>query len=236
MGNAPHIGVDPDGGFWGMGPIASGAVIGAGIGFVAGTVYGLATDKDNWGWYALAGAGGGAALGAFGGAIYKASTYEIPGLGRIAKNPRNPIQRATLSKTIDIGNVTTPTFDQEVVKEIVIGLGKKVKRVRFTDESIPYGAPHRQTTVSRKDKQVASYSGDDFPSDRMIKNKGSFGKKIVRYKVRVTEQLGPRGEDVFGLPLEDQSVFQIRNYKVRLRIDVKMRQSAISIHRMSGWQ
>ncbi len=236
MGNAPHMGVDPDGGFWGMGPIVSGAVIGAGVGFVGGAIYGLANDKDNWGWYALAGAGGGAALGALGGAIYKASTYDIPGLGRIGKNPSNPIQRATLSKTIDMGDVTTPTFDQQVAKEIIVGFGKKVRRVRFTDESIPYGAPNRPTTVSRKDKPVTSYSGGDFPSDRMIKNKGSFGEKIVRYKVRVTEQLAPRGEDVFGLPLEDQSIFQVRQYKVRLTIDVRMRQSAISIHRMSGWR
>jgi hypothetical protein len=53
MGNAPHMGVDPDGGFWGMGPIASGAVIGA----VAGTAVGLIVDPDHWYYYTAGVAG-----------------------------------------------------------------------------------------------------------------------------------------------------------------------------------
>jgi RHS repeat-associated protein len=56
MGNNPHMGVDPDGGYFSMfswqGSLI-GAAVGAGIG--------LAFDKDNWGWYAL----GGAAAGGF---------------------------------------------------------------------------------------------------------------------------------------------------------------------------
>ena len=73
------MGVDPDGGFWGMGAIASGAVIGA----AAGTVVGLIVDPGQFYLYSLGGAG----LGALGGAIYNSSTYNLTGIGRTGKNP-----------------------------------------------------------------------------------------------------------------------------------------------------
>jgi len=54
MGNDWAMQVDTDGGWsW------AGAAIGAGVGFATGSLYGLATDKDNWWKYGLAGAAGG---------------------------------------------------------------------------------------------------------------------------------------------------------------------------------
>jgi RHS repeat-associated protein len=64
MGNAPHMGVDPDGGYVsGWIPAFTGALVGG----VIGGLVGLAVDKENWYWYAL----GGAAAGAIGGQWYK---------------------------------------------------------------------------------------------------------------------------------------------------------------------
>lgn len=45
------MGVDPDGG-WSWATALIGATVVGGI----GTVYGLSTDKENWGWYAAGGA------------------------------------------------------------------------------------------------------------------------------------------------------------------------------------
>ncbi|HNP20299.1 MAG TPA: DUF5675 family protein [Fulvivirga sp.] len=81
MGNNPGA-TDVDGG-WSA--IATGAIAGA----VVGTTVGLAFDSDNWWKYGL----GGAALGVLGGGIYNASTYNIPGLGRIGKGGGG-VQRA----------------------------------------------------------------------------------------------------------------------------------------------
>jgi RHS repeat-associated protein len=69
MGNAPDMGVDPNGGFWGMGAVASGALFGAAV----GTVVGLIVGSGQWYLFSLAGA----SLGALGGAIYNSSTYDL---------------------------------------------------------------------------------------------------------------------------------------------------------------
>lgn len=80
MGNVPNMGVDPSGGIFNLGPIASGAIIGAAV----GTAVGLIFDKQNWFYYAAGGAG----LGAVGGGIYKSSTWELTGQGRVRRNPQ----------------------------------------------------------------------------------------------------------------------------------------------------
>ncbi len=45
----------------------------------------LANGNENWGWYALAGAGGVAGLGALGGAIYKAALMKFLVLEELLK-------------------------------------------------------------------------------------------------------------------------------------------------------
>jgi len=79
MGNLPHMGTDPTGGLFGFDDVLSGALIGAAV----GTGIGLAVDPKHWYDYTMGGAG----LGALGGAIYDASTYDLTGIGRTGRNP-----------------------------------------------------------------------------------------------------------------------------------------------------
>jgi RHS repeat-associated protein len=58
MGNLAHMSSDPDGG-WSWATAAAGAALGGTV----GAMYGLATDPDNWGWYAAGGAVGGGVIG-----------------------------------------------------------------------------------------------------------------------------------------------------------------------------
>jgi RHS repeat-associated protein len=76
MGNTPHMSVDPTGGW---SPVLTGTLIGAAV----GTGIGLIVDPDHWYYYTAGGAG----LGALGGAIYNASTYDLTGIGRVGRNP-----------------------------------------------------------------------------------------------------------------------------------------------------
>jgi len=64
MGNNPIMSVDPDGGF-----NVGATVVGAVVGFAAGSLVGLAVDSDNWWKYGLAGAAAGALGGAMSGDI-----------------------------------------------------------------------------------------------------------------------------------------------------------------------
>jgi RHS repeat-associated protein len=127
MGNNPPNGFDSDGGLWGMGSVASGAVIGAGVGAAAGAIYGLATDKENWGLYALGGAAGGALIGVLGGALYNAATLDIPGAppGRMGLRPKNS-RISGASKTTNLRPVTVigNRISNDVTFNVVIALAK----------------------------------------------------------------------------------------------------------------
>jgi RHS repeat-associated protein len=78
MGNNPANGVDPNGGIFGLGAVASGMIIGGAL----GTAMGLIVDPDHWYYYTAGGIG----LGALGGKIYDDNFgLEVPGLRRYGK-------------------------------------------------------------------------------------------------------------------------------------------------------
>lgn len=116
MGNIPNSGTDPDGGLFGLGPIASGVIIGAAV----GTGVGLIANPDNWYYYTAAGAG----LGALGGGIYKASTYDLTGIGRVGKNPAYgrysgaPAKSSISLSAVDFGRPQAPKLSSIISKSV----------------------------------------------------------------------------------------------------------------------
>ena len=135
MGNIPNSGTDPDGGLFGLGPIASGAIIGAAV----GTGVGLITDPDHWYYYTAAGAG----LGALGGGIYKASTYDYTGIGRAGRNPSGGTRAFSQDKPRPIFNrvnLRSNSAGEELIKNLrtvfeYYNSEKKSKRI-YMDEII----------------------------------------------------------------------------------------------------
>ncbi|MEM9338648.1 MAG: RHS repeat-associated core domain-containing protein, partial [Bacteroidota bacterium] len=105
MGNAPHMGIDPDGGLFGLGQVAS-AAVGAGIGFgLAGGVAALSGAGDDWWKYGLAGAAVGGTLGYF-----SAETTRTLG---------NPNLRSTLgnnARKVPFGKLKFPSFKGDLSK------------------------------------------------------------------------------------------------------------------------
>ena len=139
MGNAPHMGVDPDGGFWGMGPIASGAVIGA----AAGTVVGLIVDPNQFYLYSLGGAG----FGALGGAIYNALTYDLTGIGRSGRNPK-------YSGSIGSTGTKLSTPKLNFSKPVVPALETLVRLSREGHDQTPDDDPTWDTPTNRRTREL----------------------------------------------------------------------------------